>query len=102
MKPNRMDSFMKLDSQLGKYAAEAVATFGMVFCGTGAIAANEVSGGAVTHVGVSLVFGLIVLAMIYAVGHVSGAHMNPAVSLAFASIKRLPLSELPFYWLSQA
>lgn len=85
----------------GKYAAEAFATFALVFCGTGAIAANEVSGGAITHVGVSLVFGLIILAMIYAVGHVSGAHMNPAVSLAFVSVGRLPIRELLPYWMAQ-
>jgi aquaporin Z len=92
---------MKFGSKFDKYAAEAVATFGLVFCGTGAIVVNEISGGTVTHVGVSLVFGLIVLAMIYAVGPVSGAHMNPAVSLAFASIRRLSLSELLLYWMAQ-
>ncbi len=86
---------------LGKYTAEAAATFALVFCGTSAIAANEVTNGAVSHVGISLVFGLVVLAMIYAVGHVSGAHMNPAVSLAFVSVGRLPIRELPLYWISQ-
>ena len=55
---------MKPGLSLGKYAAEAFATFALMFCGTGAIAANEVSNGAVTHVGICLVFGLIVLAMI--------------------------------------
>ncbi|MBV9080721.1 MAG: aquaporin [Elusimicrobia bacterium] len=85
-----------------KYVAEAVATFALVFCGTAAIAANEASRGAVTPVGISLVFGLVVLAMIYSVGHVSGAHMNPAVSLAFATVRRLPARELPFYWTAQA
>lgn len=92
---------MKPESRLGKYTAESLATFALVFCGTGAIAVNEISGGVVTHVGVSLVFGLIVLAMIYAVGHVSGAHMNPAVSIAFAAVRRLPVKELPFYLFAQ-
>jgi len=92
---------MQLKENLGKYAAEAIATFTLVFCGTGAIAANEISGGAVTHVGVSLVFGLVILAMIYSVGHISGAHMNPAVSLAFTSVGRLSARELPLYWTAQ-
>lgn len=92
---------MKPGPRIAKFAAEAVATFALVFCGTGAIAANEVSSGAVTHIGISLVFGLIVLAMIYSVGHISGAHMNPAVSLAFAAVKRFSVSDLPFYWMAQ-
>jgi aquaporin Z len=64
-------------------AAEFVGTFALVFAGTGAIVINDVSGGAITHVGVALTFGLIVSAMIYTVGDVSGAHLNPAVTLAF-------------------
>lgn len=92
---------MKPESRIAKFAAEAAATFVLVFCGTGAITANEASSGAVTHVGISLVFGFSVLAMIYSVGHISGAHMNPAVSLAFAACRRLPFSELPGYWLAQ-
>jgi aquaporin Z len=93
---------LKTKFNLGKYTAEAIATFALVFCGTAAIAVNEISGGVITHVGISLVFGLIVLAMIYAVGHISGAHMNPAVSLAFVSVRRLPLIEFFPYCASQA
>lgn len=74
---------------LRKMVAEFVGTFALLFAGTGAIIVNEVHGGAVTHVGVAATFGLVVLAMIYAVGDVSGAHLNPAVTLAFSAAGRL-------------
>jgi aquaporin Z len=82
-------------------AAEAIGTFALVFAGTGAIVVNAVSGGAVTHVGVALTFGLIVLAMIYAVGEVSGAHLNPAVTLGFFLAGRLPARRVLPYVFSQ-
>jgi aquaporin NIP len=68
-----------------KCSAEFIGTFALVFAGTGAIVINETSGGAITHVGISLTFGLIVLAMIYTVGDISGAHLNPAENATLGS-----------------
>lgn len=80
-----------------KLLAEAIGTFCLVFAGTGAVVVDQVTGGRVTGLGISLVFGLAVLAMIYAIGHISGAHMNPAVTVAFYSVGRHERSEvLPY------
>lgn len=72
-----------------------------MFSGAGAIVINDVSGGTVTHVGVALTFGLVVMAMIYAIGDVSGAHLNPAVTLGFWYAKRFPGREVVPYIVSQ-
>lgn len=85
-----------------KLLAECLGTFALVFAGTGAIVINEVSGGSIGHAGVALTFGLIVLAMIYTFGDVSGAHFNPAVTLAFATARRFSWSSVPGYLLSQS
>lgn len=82
--------------------SEAFGTFALVFMGTGAIVVNGVSGGTVTHVGVCLTFGLVVLAMIYALGEASGAHLNPAVTLGFWASGRFPARSVLPYLLAQA
>jgi MIP family channel proteins len=84
-----------------KCFAEFLGTFALVFAGTGAIVINDVSGGAVTHVGIALTFGLVILAMIYAVGDISGAHLNPAVTAAFWLSGRFPAQSLLPYIASQ-
>jgi aquaporin Z len=84
-----------------KLAAEVLGTFFLVFAGTGAIVINDVTHGTVSHVGVALTFGLVVLAMIYAVGDVSGAHLNPAVTLGFVAARRFPRQSVLPYILAQ-
>jgi MIP family channel proteins len=81
--------------------AEAIGTFALVFAGCGAIVIDTVSGGQITHVGVGLVFGLVVAAMIYATGHLSGAHLNPAVTLGFVLARHFPPRRMAGYWLAQ-
>jgi aquaporin NIP len=83
-----------------KLAAEAFGTFALVFAGTGAIVVNDTFG-SVTHVGIAVTFGLVVLAMIYAVGDVSGAHLNPAVTAAFAAAGRFPARDVVPYVAAQ-
>ncbi len=83
------------------YVAELLGTFALVFCGTGAIVINHQSGGAITHVGIAITFGLVVMSMIYSLGSISGAHLNPAVSIAFTLAGRFSIKQLPGYIISQ-
>jgi len=86
---------------MNRYAAEFLGTFSLVFAGTGAIVVNSVSNGAITHPGIALTFGLVVLALIYTFGDISGAHLNPAVSIGFAFAGRFPWSQVLPYSISQ-
>ena len=86
---------------MNKYIAEAIGTFALVFCGTGAIIIDGVSGGALGTVGIAITFGLIVMAMIAAVGEVSGAHFNPAVTIGFWLTKRFETKQVIPYVLAQ-
>ncbi len=84
-----------------KYVAEFIGTFAVVFCGTGAIIINEILPNSVSHAGIAITFGLIVMAMIYAVGGTSGAHMNPAVTIAFAANGSFAWTQTLQYIISQ-
>jgi aquaporin NIP len=82
-------------------AAELIGTFALVFAGAGAIMVDAKTH-ALGHVGVAISFGLVIMVMIYAVGHISGAHFNPAVSFAFALTRHFPWPRAAAYWLAQA
>jgi len=84
-----------------KYISEFVGTFALIFCGTGAMTINEITNGSIGHIGVAITWGLIVMAMIYAFGEISGAHFNPAVSISFAYAKKFPWKEVPKYIIAQ-
>ena len=84
-----------------RFFAEFLGTFILVFAGTGAMVVNEISDGVIGHAGIALTFGLVVAAMIYTFGDVSGAHLNPAVSIGFVLAGRLPAADLFGYIASQ-
>lgn len=87
--------------QLPRYAGELVGTYLLVFVATGAVVANAQAGGAISHVGIALATGGIVMAMVYSLGHITGAHFNPAVSLAFAVARHFPPRDLLPYVVAQ-
>jgi MIP family channel proteins len=90
-----------MDRRLARsLAAEAIGTFALVFAGCGAIM-EDARTGALGHVGVAISFGLVIMVMIYAVGHISGAHFNPAVTLAFATAGHFAAIRVPAYWAAQ-
>lgn len=84
-----------------KMVSEFTGTYFLIFCGTGAIVINQVTGGTVTHAGIAITFGLVVMSLIYGLGDVSGAHFNPAVSIAFTVAKKFPLAHLLPYIITQ-
>ena len=81
-------------------AAEAIGTFALVFAGAGAVMVDAKTG-ALGHVGVAITFGLVIMVMIYAVGHISGAHFNGAVTFAFALTRHFPWPRAAGYWSAQ-
>jgi aquaporin NIP len=89
---------MPLGRRLG---AEALGTFALVFFGAGAIMV-AVKYGSFGQLGIALAFGLVIAAMVYALGHISGAHLNPAVTFAFALSRHFPWRLVAGYWLAQA
>lgn len=84
-----------------KYVAEFTGTFVLVFCGTGAIIIDQQTNGSVTHVGIAITFGLTVMTMIYALGNISGAHFNPAVTIGFYIASRFSSKEILPYLFAQ-
>jgi aquaporin Z len=84
-----------------KYLSEFIGTFILLFAGTGVVVVNQQMGGVVTLPGIAACWGLIIIATVYAFGDVSGNHINPAVTIAFAADKRFEWREVPFYLLSQ-
>lgn len=81
--------------------SEFLGTFALIFAGTGAIVVDQLTGGVIGHAGIALVFGLVVMAMIYTFGDVSGAHFNPVVTIGFAVAGRFPWRHTPGYIAAQ-
>ncbi|XP_015578970.2 probable aquaporin NIP-type isoform X1 [Ricinus communis] len=85
---------------LQKLIAETIGTYLVIFCGCGSVAVNKIYG-SVTFPGICVVWGLIVMVMVYSVGHISGAHFNPAVTITFAIFRQFPYKQVPIYIVAQ-
>ncbi|KAJ1426177.1 Major intrinsic protein [Sesbania bispinosa] len=88
-------------SFLQKLVAEVVGTYFLIFAGCASVVVNKNNDNVVTLPGISIVWGLVVMVLVYSVGHISGAHFNPAVTIAFATIKRFPWKQVPAYVAAQ-
>ncbi|XP_015958114.1 nodulin-26 [Arachis duranensis] len=88
-------------SLLQKFVAEVVGTYFLIFAGCAAVVVNKNNDNVVTLPGISIVWGLAVMALVYSIGHISGAHFNPAVTIAFASTRRFPFKQVPVYVAAQ-
>ena len=77
--------------------AEFIGTFFLIFAGCGSVVIDKKTNGSITHLGVSLVWEVAVMILIYATGHISGAHFNPAVTMAFATVQRFPCVHVCIY-----
>ncbi len=86
---------------LQRLLAEFVGTFTLVFVGTGAIVVNALTNGGISFLGISLAFGIVVMIVVYAIGHISGAHINPAVTIAFTVARHFPLRDMVPYIIAQ-
>ncbi len=84
-----------------KYTAEYIGTFTLVFCGTGAIIVNQQTNGALGLLGIAFAFGLIITSIIYIFGSISGAHINPAVTISLAIGNLMPKNEVVGYLIAQ-
>ncbi len=92
---------MSTSVDLRRAGAEALGTFFLVLIGPGAAMVNAYSAGQLGSVGIALAFAFVVTAMIHAIGHLSGAHINPAVTLGFWSVRRFPAAEVVPYIIAQ-
>ena len=96
-----MRTMIRPQPRFAPYLAEFIGTFALVFAGPGATAVNAASGGGVTGVGIGMSFGLIVMVMIFSIGHVSGCHINPAITIAFLALRRITPAKAAGYILVQ-